>query len=213
MRTEPLIDQLASDLKPVRRRTVWGDALLLLGLCAAEIALFLSLGMLRDDMPMAMHQPSFWWKLTSLGMIAAVSGCVAVLSLDPLRSPRRGLALVAALFGLSLAAGWLLDASRDGLANLIVRLNWISGVQCVGKMVALSIPPVAAFCILMKRGAPIDRGGTAMASGAAAAAWGAFVFVFACPFEDPLYITVWYSLGCSLVTLFARLVLPRIARW
>jgi len=213
MRTEPLIDQLSSDLKPVRRRTARGDAVLLLGLCAGEVALFLSLGMMRDDMPMAMHAPSFWWKLTSLGMIAAVSGCVAVLSLDPVRSPRTGLKLVIVLVALALAAGWLLDASRDGVANLVDRLDWTSGLQCVGKMVALSIPAVVAFCILMRRGAPTDRIGTALASGAAAAAWGAFVFVFACPFDDPLYVAVWYSVGCSLVTLFARFVLPRLARW
>jgi hypothetical protein len=50
-------------------------------------------------------------------------------------------------------------------------------------------------------------------SGLAAAAWGAFVFVFACPSNDPLYIAVWYSLGCGIVTAISRLVLPRLSRW
>jgi hypothetical protein len=39
------------------------------------------------------------------------------------------------------------------------------------------------------------------------------VFVFACPFNDPLYIAVWYTVGCGIVTLFSRAILPRIARW
>jgi hypothetical protein len=37
--------------------------------------------------------------------------------------------------------------------------------------------------------------------------------VFACPFDDPLYIAVWYALGCGLVAGFTRLVLPRLTRW
>jgi hypothetical protein len=65
----------------------------------------------------------------------------------------------------------------------------------------------------MRRGAPTDTAGTSLAVGIAAAAWGAFVFVFACPFDDPLYIAVWYTVGCGLVTILARLLLPRLVRW
>jgi hypothetical protein len=65
----------------------------------------------------------------------------------------------------------------------------------------------------MRRGAPTDHAGTAFAAGLASATWGAFVFVFACPFDDPLYVAVWYSLSCGAVTLFARLTLPRLTRW
>ena len=213
MRTDQFIDRLVDRLKPVRRRTAWGDVLLLIPLAAIELGLFLALGMMRPDMPMAMEQPSFWWKLTSLGLIAVVSGAVAILSLDPLRSPRRGLRWIVALVAFCLASGWILDASRDGLDALINRLDWRNGVQCLYKMVALSAPAVVGLGWLMRRGAPTDGAGTAWAAGLAAAGWGAFVFVFACPFDDPLYVAVWYSLGCGAVTLLARLTLPRLSRW
>jgi hypothetical protein len=65
----------------------------------------------------------------------------------------------------------------------------------------------------MRRGAPTDTSGTALAVGVAAAAWGAFVFVFACPHDDPFYIALWYALGCGLVTILARFLLPRLTRW
>jgi len=52
-----------------------------------------------------------------------------------------------------------------------------------------------------------------LTAGLAAAGWGAFVFAFACPVDDPLYVAVWYSLGCGAVTLLARLVLPHLTRW
>ena len=213
MLTDPLIDRLTSELKPERRRTAWSDALALVVLCAVEFGLFLLMGMMRFDMPMAMHLPSFWWKLGSLGLIGIVSGTVAILSLDPVRSPRRGLRWIAALIAVCLASGWLLDASRDGFSTLISRLDWVNGVQCLHEMVILSVPAVIGLGLLMRRGAPTDRNGTALAAGLTAAAWGAFVFVFACPFDDPLYVAVWYSLGCCTVALFARFTLPRLTRW
>ena len=65
--------------------------------------------------------------------------------------------------------------------------------------------------VLIRRGAPTDRAGTALAAGLSSAAWGAFVF--ACPSDDPLYIAVWYTVGCSLVTILGRAVLIRLSRW
>jgi hypothetical protein len=213
MRTDPLIERLISELKPVRLRTVWTDAIALVALGAVELGLFLALGMVRPDMLMAMHRPSFWWKLASLGLIALVSGAVAIMSLDPVRLPRRGLRWIVALITVCLAIGWILDASRDGFSALLTRLDWPNGLECLYEMVALSVPAVLGLGLLMRRGAPTDPGGTALAAGLAAAAWGAFVFVFACPFDDPFYVAVWYSLGCGAVTLFARLTLPRLTRW
>ncbi len=119
-----------------------------------------------------------------------------------------------ALAALCLATGWLIDAAgAGGLPALLERLRWRDGLGCVAKMMALSVPAVVGFCLLMRHGAATDVGGTTLASGIAAAAWGAFVFVFACPIDDPLYIAVWYAVGCGLVTASARLVLPRLARW
>jgi hypothetical protein len=213
MPSDPFVDRLVADLKPVRRRSAAGDAALLALAGAAELALFLSLGFMRPDMPVAMEQPSFWWKLGSLGIITLLSAAVAVLSFNPVVSPRRGLRWLAALIAASLAAGWLVDAAQAGLPALLERLRWQDGLGCMAKMVALSVPAVVAFGLLMRRGAATDTAGTALASGIAAAAWGAFVFVFACPFDDPLYIAVWYAAGCGLVTGFARLALPRLTGW
>ena len=186
---------------------------MLLGLGIIELGLFLAFGLMRPDMPMAVHQPSFWWKLASFGFIALVSGAVAIVSLDPVRSPRRGLRWVLMLIVLSLVAGWTIDASHGDYGALLLRLHWRQGLQCLCMIAALSVPAVAALGLLMRRGAPTDRGGTALAAGLAAAAWGGFVFVFACPFDDPFYVIVWYSLGCSAVTLFARFAFLRLTRW
>ena len=208
-----LVDRLVSDLKPVRPRSVAREGLILVGIGCVEFALFVAMGAMRPDMPAAMDQPSFWWKLASLGMIAGLSGAVALLSFDPVESPRRGLRWLWILVCVCLAVGWAIDAAHDGWPALATRLNWHDGLQCVAKMVLLAIPAVIGLGVLMRRAAPSDQRGTALAAGIAAAAWGAFVFVFACPYDDPLYIAVWYAVGCGLVTLVARLVLPPLTRW
>lgn len=213
MRTESLVERLAQDLRPVRRRSIVRDVLLLLLLAVGETAAFLGMGFMRPDMHLAMQAPSFWWKLCSMGLLAVLGVGVTIVSTDPVRSPRRGLRwIVVCLFAI-FVSGWLIDAAQGGLADLIHRLNWQQGLQCVWKMIALSVPPAVALGMLMRRGAPTDRSGTALAAGLSSAAWGAFIFVFACPSDDPLYIAVWYALGCSVVTILGRAILLRLSRW
>jgi hypothetical protein len=174
-------------------------------------AIFLGIGFLHPDMPVAMEAPSFWWKLTSMGLMAVLGSCVAILSVDPVRSPRRGLRLISICIVAILACGGLIDASRNGVADLVRRLDWSQGLHCIWKMTTLSVPPAIALGVLIRRGAPTDRAGTALAAGLSSAAWGAFVF--ACPSDDPLYITVWYTVGCCIVTLVGRAFLIRLSRW
>ncbi len=65
----------------------------------------------------------------------------------------------------------------------------------------------------MRRGAPTQPTRTAAAAGLAAAGFGAFVFAFHCPHDDPLYVAVWYGGAVLAVTGLARLILPRLTRW
>ncbi|WP_041249457.1 NrsF family protein [Gluconacetobacter diazotrophicus] len=213
MSTDPLIDRLATGLRPVRRRTPWRDATILLALGVIEIVFVLKLGLMRPDMPHAMGMPSFWWKAASLAVIAVVGGTTALLSLDPTRSPRRGLRIVGMLALAALVLGWLVDVLQAGPAVLWQRLDPTHGIVCARKIVELSLPAVLALGLFARRGAPVDARGTAWAVGIAAAAFGALAFALACPFDDPLYVAVWYSAACGVVTLVTRLVLPPLTRW
>lgn len=213
MASDPLIDRLADSLKPVRPRRASREFAVIGAVCIAEIIVFFVLGAALPDMPRRMHQPTFWWRLVSLALIAMISGIPAVLSFSPTYSPRRGLRLVFMLIAFCLALGLCINAGPDDLRSLVRRIDWTNGIQCASKMIALSIPPVIGLGALMRRGAPTDHKGTALLVGIAGAAWGAFVFVFACPFNDPLYIAVWYSVGCGTVVLVSRAVLPWLVRW
>jgi hypothetical protein len=213
MRTESLISRLSSGLRPVRPRSILREAIILAVLGIVEVAVFLAMGFMRPDMPIAMEAPSFWWKLVSMGLIAILGAGIALCSIDPTRSPRRGLRWILVCIVVIFASGWLIDAAQGGLSHLLVRLDWRQGIECAWKMIALSVPAVVALAFLIRRGAPSDRTGTALAGALASAGWGAFVFVFACPSDDPLYIAVWYTVGCGIVTLVGQLTISRLARW
>ena len=208
-----LIDRLSRDLKPVRPRRLWRDIAIIAAICVAEIIVFFALSAALPDIPMRMQQPTFWWRLVSLGLIAVISGIPAILSFTPTYSPRRALRGLFVVIGVCLAAGLCIGAGPDDLESLARRIDWTNGIQCAAKMIALSVPPVLGLGVLMRRGAPTDGSRTALLVGIAGAAWGAFVFVFACPFNDPLYIAVWYTAGCGTVVLVSRAILPRLARW
>jgi hypothetical protein len=213
MSEDSLINRLTQDLKPVRRRRFGADIAVVAAVCGLELLLFFALRAERPDMPMEMQQPSFWWRLASLGLIALISGSLAILSFNPVYSPRRAIRWLLLIAAICLVFGVFINAGPDAQSSIIRRLNWRGGLQCATKMVLLSIPPVIGLAMLMRRGAPTDSRRTAVLAGLAAASWGAFVFVFACPSNDPLYIAVWYSLGCGIVTVLSRMILPRLARW
>lgn len=210
---DSLISRLTEDLKPVRRRRLSAEVAIVLLICALELALFFVLGFARSDMPTMMKQPTFWWRIASLGLISMISGALALLSFNPTYTPRRGIRWLALIVVICLVFGLCINAGPDELSAILQRLSWMNGVVCASKMIVLSIPLLIGLGVLMRRGAPTDTRGTALLVGLAAAAWGAFVFVFACPFNDPLYIAVWYSVGCGTVTLLSRFVLPHLARW
>lgn len=213
MPTEHLIDDLVAGLKPTRQRSAMRDGLLLAAVGVVELGLFFLFGAARHDIMLAMRLPSFWWKIGSLGVLTVIGAVTAIRSFEPTASPRRGLRWLSRAIVVALAAGWVIDAAHAGGQALLARLMWRHGVDCIFAMMVLSIPAIVALGLLMRRGAPTDRRGSALAVGAASAAWGAFVFVFNCPHDDPFYIALWYAAGCTIVALLGRLVLPLVTRW
>lgn len=215
MKTDRLVDELVADLRPVRSRSFTKDLLLLAGIIVVEFCVFLLLAPNHGHEAGAMDSmPSFLWKLVSLAVLATASIAVALRSLDPTRSTSRGLAVIAVLVALTLLAGWAVDAMTVRPQETVwQRLQIADGVECLLSILALSIPPIVALGWLMRRAAPTNLRGTALAIGIASASVGAFLFVFACPHSDPFYVMIWFMLSGAIVAGLGRLVLPLINRW
>ena len=213
MTSERLIETLAAGLAPVRPRRLSRDALLLAVIGVGELALLLMRGGARPDLMSGRMRPFFWWKLGTMAAVAAIGFVAALRSFDPTHSPRPGLRYSGVAIGVALAIGWLLDATHRSGQPLIARLQWHNGIACMIAMGLLSLPMIAGLAWLMRRNAPTDRSGTALAAGVAGAAWGAFAFTFACPHDDPLYVAIWYFAGCAVVAVGGRWLLAPVARW
>ena len=213
MSNDALIEKLVDGLRPVSRRSVGRLAGILAVLAAVELAGFLALGTMRPDIDAALGRPAFWWKMGGLAALALSGVGVALRSFYPVSSPRKGLLRWGLIVGGLVIVGAFIDAAGQRGVDIPGRLLWRMGVECLVVMTALSVPPVIALGIMMRRGAPTDRQASAAAVGVAAAAWGAFIFAFHCPSDDPLYIVFWYALGSGVITLLARAVLPAAARW
>ncbi len=213
MQTDRLVDHLVADLVPVRPRRTSHDLILLAAIGLVELGLFLLSGWARADTMMATSLPAFWWKLGSLTILTTVGAATATRSVDPLVSPRKGLRLLAFLAAGAFLAGWAIEPEHVVTAALRALSLWRRGLDCVFAMVILSVPAIVALVALIGRGAPTDRNGSSLAVGATSAAWGAFVFAFDCPHDDPSYIAIWYLVGCSIVTLIGSQVSRPLMRW
>jgi len=209
MSNEALIVGLSSELAPVRRRSMVREGALILALCAVELVLFLSSGLMRPDMNHMTGSPYLMWRVGSVGLLAVVACVLAVRSFSPTAQPRRGLMLACAVAVAAIAASAFVAPEGVSDGGLLDRIDPASGVRCATSIFVLSLPIVALLGALMRRAAPTQPRLSALASGIAAGACGAFVFAFCCPFNDPLYAVVWYSAGCAAVTGAARWRLPR----
>ncbi|MGN6376352.1 MAG: NrsF family protein [Sphingomonas sp.] len=209
MSSESLIANLSSDLTPVQRRSMLREGGLVLALGVVELALFLALGLMRPDISHMAGSPFLMWRVGSLGLLAVVACVLAIRSFSPTARPRRGLTIACALAAAAMVGGAFVTPDGASERALLDRINPVSGIVCATSIFVLSLPIVALLGALMRRAAPTQPRLSALASGIAAGACGAFVFAFCCPFNDPLYVVVWYTVGCAAVAAAARWRLPR----
>lgn len=209
MSSDALILDLSANLAPVRRRHMLREAGLVLALGATELALFLGLGLMRPDMGHMAASPYLTWRLGSLSVLAVLACTVAIRSFSPTARPRNGVMLACALAALAMIGGMFVAPTGVSDHTLLERLDPARGIICAGSIFVLSLPVVAMLGVLMRRAAPTLPKLSAIASGIAAGTVGALVFAFCCPFNDPLYVVVWYSIGCGAAAGVARWRLPR----
>lgn len=207
--TDALIMDLSADLAPVKRRRAMREAAVLAALAVAELAIILGAGAMRPDMGRVILAPFMIWKIGSLALLAGVACTVAVRSFTPPASSRRSLLLALGLALLVVIGGTLVASAADSSRSMIERLSPVHGLLCATSIVVLAMPIMAALAVLMRRAAPVHPKDSALASGLAGSTLGALVFTACCPMNDPLYITVWYSVAVAGVALAARWLLPR----
>jgi hypothetical protein len=209
MSNDSLILDLSANLAPVRRRRMVREAGLLLALGAAELALILALGMMRPDMSHMAASPYLLWRVGSLAVLSGIACTVAIRSFSPTVRPRGELILAGAVAVIAMIGGVFVVPAGVSGHTLLERIDPARGIVCASAIFVLSLPIVAMLGVLMRSAAPTQPKLSAIASGIAAGTVGALVFAVCCPFNDPLYVVVWYFIGCAAVACAARWLLPR----
>jgi hypothetical protein len=169
VRTEDLIGELATELRPVRRLPSPGtQAALWLGLAVLAIAVAVALHGLRHDLTARMllpHEVAQWLASVATGVAAAVA---AAMLARPDRDWRWALLPLPALlaWGLSLGWGCLADLARVGPAALTLGTSW----GCLRFIILLGAPLTALQLWLLRHAGPVRPVPVLLLGGLASAA-------------------------------------------
>lgn len=213
MPTERLIDGLVAGLTPVRRRAPWRDVALLSLIAAAELVLVTTSMPMRGDMHDAMHRMMFWWKLGGSLCITVASIAALVVLLTPDARANAGRRRMLGAAAVVLIGGFALVAAGAMPMGASPMPEWREGLACMACIALFGVPLLVGMIVVTRRAAPARPRAAATAAGLAAASWGAVVFAWTCPHDDPAYVAVWFGLALAAGALAGRLLLPRLLRW
>lgn len=212
MNTDELIEQLSTDLAPVRRSSV--ERRIGLGVLAgAAVSLFVLLAFLgiRADLMQAMHGFTFWMKLAYTGSLAIVGLYLT----DRLARPGRGagpvwlVAVPVALLA-GVAVFELLNAPRSHWLEMWLGSSWKA---CSGLVLMLAVPLFLGLAWAFRRFAPTQLGAAGASAGLAAGGAAATIYCLHCPEATAVFVLTWYTLGMGLAALSGWLLGPRILKW
>jgi hypothetical protein len=205
------VSALIDDLEPVKPM---GRALPL-ALSAAITLLAIGLivwfqGMRAD---VVAGRPSEMFLIRS-GVLLLLGGATAH-AVTSMASPSVGrgqhgwqMALAAAvLFPLSA----LIVATTGDIGPALSAMN--SGLRCMAYSLIGGLATAAPMVFMLRKGAPTYPERAGWLTGIAAGGLGAFAYNLHCPFNNIVYIGLWYSLALVICALVGRLVVPHLIRW
>ena len=154
-----------------------------------------------------------WWKLAGCAAIALAGAAALLVVLSPDSRRRAGRYWMLGATGLAAMVGIALIIAGSPLQSVDQVSNWRDGLGCVAMVELYALPMLLATVWLARRAAPARPRAAALATGVASAGWGALLFVWWCPHDDPLYVLVWYGLAVALTAGAAWTLLGRLLRW
>ncbi len=211
MSSTDFISGLVATARPIRKRRIGQEAMVLMAIGVLQLAGLSSVFSFEAlERYVAMDPARMALKLGLTFICAIGFSALALKSLTP--GARRigegavtlgGIALIAALIGFD-------KTMPDGIGSALMPQY---GATCLMTVTALALPVTLALALFAVRGASTQLNRTALMIGLAGGSWGAFAYALQCPFVGLYYLCTWYLGAVVLVGLLSRLLLPRIARW
>ncbi|WP_428628407.1 NrsF family protein [Sphingopyxis sp.] len=208
-----LIDDLASELEPVRPRRVARGSLWVVGGWTVGATLLLWLSGMRHDLAAGAMMPPLpllaFWLIVALGVATAWSALrmgLPGVGRDYSGWRWAGLAALALPFS-ALVMGFgdhhaAMEAARPE-----------NGLRCMIEGVLAGLGVGAALFAWLKRGAPTSPTRAGWVIGIAAGAAGATIVALHCASNDMMHIALWHGLAVALSGVAGRLLLAPLLRW
>jgi hypothetical protein len=205
------IQQLIDDLEPVRSlrpKQSMAASLIITGAILLLVTLWLGP---REDMMAGKPDSMFLLRGGILLLLGLANGYAAIAMASP-SVGRQGsgwqIALAAAAL-FPLAA--LIVAMSAGPADAMAATQ--TGLQCLRMSVMGGLATAVPMVMHLRRGAPTSPERAGWLTGIASGGLGAFAYGFHCPFNNIIYIGLWYTLAVGICAVIGRLVVPRLIRW
>lgn len=213
MRTDELVQALVADraaaaAPPLGRQFAWalGAGLVL------SAAGFLSVLGPRPDIAGAVATMRFDIKIAEVILLAATAFALVLQVGRPVpASGWRVMALAAApaLLLVTVVAELFAVPSSQWLARLVGTNSRV----CLTAIPLMALPLLAAFLIVLRRGAPASGAVAGAVAGLAASGLAAVLYATHCPDDSPLFVAVWYPIAIGGVTLAGAVLGRVILRW
>lgn len=212
MRTDDLIEALAKDRADAGLKPPLALCYAIVGGALVAAVLFLTVLGYRPDIATAAETYRFLFKFVFTLTLAASAIWLVFNVMRPEAVPGLRLLAIAAapvLLLMAVAAELLVMPSSTWGARL-VGTNWW---YCLTVIPSLSIVPLAAFLIALRRAAPASPGLAGALAGLSAGAIAATLYASHCTDDSPLFVMTWYSLAIGLVTVVGYFAGRRWLAW
>jgi hypothetical protein len=211
MKTENLIAALAADNRTEQPPRLFLWPALLLALAVVVLVVRMTLGF-RADLLQSLGEPLAVMRF----VLTAALGLLGVrLALILARPEGRSLArlwpvAVPAAVALGLLAWAYVTTPADGRQMALVGKTMVT---CLVMIPLLSVLPVAAIMVALRKGATTTPALAGFAAGLGGGGLAAMAYAMHCIEDSPLFYVTWYGLAIGGVTAVSTLIGARFLRW
>ena len=211
MKTDELIERLAQDAVVKRRLLPLMNIALVTGALLTSCLLLTAFG-LRADLASQVETLRVSAKIT-ISLLFALGSVLLVR-----RIGQPGVAIRPIAVFLLVPAGLLVVATGTELM-VLPRGAWLANLLgrnslfCLVAVPLLALPPLAAFLLALRNGAPESPTMAGAFAGLAAAGIAVSAYALHCTDDSPLFVAAWYGLAVLLVTLTGAALGRLLLRW
>ena len=207
----PLIDELAGDLapvRPVRHRAGMALTAAALSLSVAGIALVEGIW----TAPFAGHASPFFLIVNGALLLLGLACAGAVLRMA---SPRVGNSYAGSGWALAMTA--ILPVATIvmllGRGDALAAIDEAFVFHCVSAPLLTALVTGGALVWWLRRGAPVSPQRAGWLAGLAAGALGTFSFGLSCDYDTVAHLGLWHMVPVAIAAATGRLIVPSLVRW